>query len=311
MPAVTEIHQALLSTTALAKFEGKIVILLRNLNCSGIKSIELLAKIQRAGALTMANPFLPQPPLIPVSYPTRFELVTGAYLWDEIARVYLIEYAFVGTVAARLWEKAEDPTLHEMEILVSPDTLAINLGRQLGRALEQPQNHTILKILNGTNQFAIVVDGASRVIPLTFIAAGSDFYPNQLIPPLGQFRRAWHGNQPANVAFLTLAENWGEVYRRDVPHVSFQRLLSQRLCRFEPAADDQETQVRNRRDIHDICILVRATSTQQAQPLDPQAALILRPIVQEWVNFAFDNFISRNDLMEMVQEFNRLLRCVG
>jgi hypothetical protein len=259
----------------------------------------------------MANPFFPQPPLIPVNYPTRFELVMAAYLWDELARVYTIEYAFVGAIAARLWEKAEDPALLEMEILVSPETYATTLEHQLRLALQQPQNQTILKTLDGTNQFAIVVDRASRVIPLTFIACGEDFYPRQLIPPMGQFRRVWHGNLPANVDFLVLADNLGEAYRRFVPHVFFQHLLSQRLYRFEPAADDQETQKRNRRDIHDIGILLRATSTQQAQPFERRRALTLGPLIQQWVQYALDNFITRADMMTMIQEFNRLLGCVG
>jgi len=234
-------------------------------------------------------------------YPTRDELMKVAWRWDETARLYSITYAFVGTIAARLWDRTDDNELDEMEILVTPETLAN------GRAILlyiQDRNPTIFVKEAETDQMFITVDGL-RVIPMTFIAMNTEYYPNQLIPPVGtQFRRPCHGTLPANVRFMALDYDRPE-YRRSIPYVNFRDLLRQRLLRFAPNVEDERVQRRNRRDMEDIIIFLRGSAVDQDNAFPVGVAFVLHPTILRWLDFAMENFVPPTG--EMVAEFNRLL----
>jgi len=238
-------------------------------------------------------------------YPTHDELMNVAWTWDETARLYSITYAFVGTIAARLWERTGDNEIDEMEILVTPETLA-NGGAILSQI--QILNPTLYVKEAETDRMFIVVDGL-RVIPMTFVATNTESYPSQLIPPFGtQFRRPYHGTRPANVRFMALNCARAE-YRRSVPYVNFRDLLRQRLLRFAPNVEDERVEVRNRRDIDDIIIFLRASAVDQDDAFPVGVAFALHPTIVLWLDFARENFVTPT--AEMLAEFNRLIGATG
>jgi len=238
-------------------------------------------------------------------YPTRAELIKVAWTWDETARLYSITYAFVGTIAARLWDRTDDNELDEMEILVTPETLA-NEGAILSNI--QIRNPTIFVKEVETDRMFITVDG-QRVIPMTFIATNTESYPSQLIPPVEtQFRRPCHGTLPANVRFMALDYVRPE-YRRCIPYVNFRDLLRQRLLRFVPNVEDEQVQTRNRHDIQDIIIFLRGSAVDQDNAFPVGVACVLHPTIRLWLDFASENFVPPT--AEMFAEFNRLIGAPG
>src|SRR5271168_578641 len=52
------------------------------------------------------------------------DVLSAAFIWDEIAGHEELEYAFVGSFAARLNAINNDFLVHDLEILVDPDVLA-------------------------------------------------------------------------------------------------------------------------------------------------------------------------------------------
>jgi len=234
-------------------------------------------------------------------YPTFLELLRAAFLWDEAAAIYFIEYAFVGTVVARLRERAEYIEINAIEILVKQETLANNAASLIN--LKNQQTH-IFRLIDTTRQLVITLDG-TRVIPLHFIQTGTDNYPAQLIPPLDSPLRnpQIHGN--LFPTFILTALHPQPPYNRYVRCVRCSELLKQRLLRFNPFANDPVIQNQNDEDLADITAFLETTARDGDPPYPPGVARMLHPAIVRWIDYANQSSVPVTP--NIIAEFNRLL----
>lgn len=249
----------------------------------------------------MALPELPNVRYTHERYPTFLELLQAAYVWDEAARIYFIEYAFVGTIAARLRERSEDIEINAMEILVKPGTLANNAACLIN--IKNQQNH-VLRLVDTTQQLVLSLD-ETRVIPLHFIETGKENYPDELIPPLDSPLRnpQMHGTRFPTI--LLTALHTQPPYNRMVRCVRCSEVLKQRLLRFNSFSTDPIIQDQNYCDLTDIIVFVEGTAHDGDPVYPPGLARMLHPIIVQWLEYAERNLVSVTP--NMVAEFNRLL----
>jgi hypothetical protein len=234
-------------------------------------------------------------------YPTFLELLRAAYVWDETARIYFIEYAFVGTIAARLRERSEDIEINALEILVRPGTLANNAACLIN--IKNQQNH-VFRLVDSTKQLVLSLD-ETRVIPLHFIETGRDNYPDEFIPPIDSPLRnpQIHGSRFPTIILTALHTQ--PPYNRMVRCVRSSEVLKQRLLRFNAFSTDPIIQDQNYCDLTDIVVFVDGTAHDGDPPFPPGLARMLHPIIVQWLEYAERNLVSVTP--NMVSEFNRLL----
>jgi len=234
-------------------------------------------------------------------YPTFLELLQATFLWDEAARIYFIEYAFVGTVVARLRERAAYIEINAIEILVKPETLANNAACLIN--LKNQQTH-VFRLIDTTRQLVITLDG-TRIIPLHFIQTGTNNYPAQLIPPLDSNLRnpQIHGN--LFPTFILTVLHPQPPYNRCVRCLRCSELLKQRLLRFNPFANDPIIQNQNEEDLADITAFLETTARDGDPPYPPGAARMLHPTIVRWIDYANQSCVPVTP--NIVAEFNRLL----
>jgi len=234
-------------------------------------------------------------------YPTFLELLQAAYVWDEAARIYFIEYAFVGTMVARLRERSEDIEINAIEILVPPETLANHAERLIN--LKNQQNH-VFRLVDSTRQLVLLLD-QTRALPLHFIETGKDNYPTDLIPPLNSPLRnpQVHRDRPPTFTLTLLHETLP--YNRYVRCLRCHELLKQRLLRFNQFSNDPIIQDQNYGDLTDIAVFVEMTAQDGDPPYGPGLARMLHPTIVQWLQYTDQNLVPATP--NMVAEFNRLL----
>jgi len=249
----------------------------------------------------MAVPEMPNVRYTHERYPTFLELLQVAYVWDEAARIYFVEYAFVGTMAARLRERSEDIEINSVEVLVKSETLANNAASLIN--ITNQQNH-VFRIVDSTKQLVITLDG-TRVIPLHFIETGRDNYPAELIPPLDSPLRNPQIHGTRFPTFVLTALHTQPPYNRMVRCIRCNELLRQRLLRFNPFSTDPIIQDQNYCDLTDITAFVETSARDGDAAYPPGVARMLHPMIVQWLQYANQNLISVTPAM--VAEFNRLL----
>lgn len=249
----------------------------------------------------MATPVIPQLRYTHERYPTFTELLQAAFLWDEAARIYFIEYAFVGTVVARLRERSEHIEINAIEILVTPEILANNAASLIN--IRNQQNH-VFRLIETTRHLVIALDG-TRVIPLHFIQTGTDNYPAQLIPPLNSPLRNPQIHGTLFPTFILTLLHPNPPYNRLVPCIRSNELLKQRLLRFNPFTTNPIVQDQNYCDLEDITVFVGTTAHDGDPPYPPGVARMLHPTIVQWIEYANRNLVPAT--ANMVAEFNRLL----
>lgn len=229
----------------------------------------------------MANN-LPQPAHEIIFYPTIQESLRAVCNWHDVAVQFHLEYAFVGSIVA--WLRAgRNLQINSIEILVKPTTLA-NGAQTL---VDMKDQRTDILGITPANQFVVIVEG-NRVIPLEFVATGSNTYPNDFIPPY---------NSPArNAGHLNLQPTFGNIllryyppYNRWIPYINCRHLLLQRLLRFNPHAGNNEQKRQNYRYITDIMVFLKCTAEDRDDPFPPAVAQMLLQTVIAFIHYAANN----------------------
>ena len=192
--------------------------------------------------------YLPYPILSSIEDPTLEQLHYAACIWDMIAINSGLEYAFVGSIVARL--RANDDNAFEtntIEILVRPATLA-NGAKQL---VELRVRHQRYLGFTPTNQLVVIIEG-NKGIALQFFANRDGCYPQHFIPPnnSAMYTGEYAGLHPTfNYIYLY---GINPSVNRYLPCIRCRWLLVQRLFRFDPDSQDANKIDQN---IHDITTL--------------------------------------------------------
>ena len=226
--------------------------------------------------------------------PTFEQFRYAVNLWDQIAALSSLKYAFVGRVVAIL--KGRHCQIDGMEILVEPSAMKNNAAMLTQIANKFAKYFAITP----TNHHIIVIDG-NKGVALEFLTTGIDGYPN-FIPPYDSplYMTPHLGLQPT-FRFLSLGYPNDD---RRVPLVLGRELLGQRLSRFNPTTTDRYQKGRNYTDIQDIKLFLAYTASDLDEPYAPSDVARFLPIVRKWILYAesFGVLTSR----EEVNEWRRL-----
>ena len=216
-----------------------------------------------------------------ILHPWYNELLRAANIWDQIAYTEKLQYAFVGSFAARL--NGDDFPVYELEILVERSALADNSKRltDIMDAYFQvltitPSNRHILVI--GENE------GIGLGIAMRFFQTGTPEYPDEFIPPReSYFRNANHEGQTCTYRGQVLPYQYP--HNRFVPVLRFDLLLRQRLLRFDPDSADEDIRLESQRDVYEIRTFLRCAARDRDPPFAIEVANTLLPIVKSWIRY--------------------------
>jgi hypothetical protein len=229
----------------------------------------------------------PQSQYIHIAKPIFKQVLSAALIWDEIAESEGLEYAFVGSFAARFnANRNEEFQIYEIEILVEPAVLA-NYCETLTEIMRRnPNRMTITASDRGANRHIIVIDedGAPQGIALQFFATDTLEFPDPLVAPRESQFHAPESIQLKPTYRYQLVNNY-----RPLPILRFHFLLYQRLTRFDVNSTDRDICARNCRDIDDIKVFLRCTFMKTEYddcPFPPAVANSLLNTVRAWVRFA-------------------------
>ena len=228
--------------------------------------------------------YLPHPILSSIEDPTLQQLHLAACIWDFIATSSSLEYAFVGSIVARL--RANDDKAFEtntIEILVRPTTLA----NDAQRLVELKSTHQHFLGFTPTNQLLVIIEG-NKGIALQFFANGNGCYPERFIPPNNSptYTGEYAGLHPTfNHIYL---HGFNPSISRYLPFIRCRWLLVQRLFRFDPDSTDQNKQDQNVHDINDIKVFLKCTK-EDGDRIPPETVQHLLPKYRRWRIFASYN----------------------
>jgi hypothetical protein len=228
--------------------------------------------------------YRPHPTLSSIEDPTLEQLHRAACIWDVIATGFNLEYAFVGSIVARL--RADDDKAFEtntIEILVRPTTLA-NGARRLVELRSMNQH---LLGFTPTNQLLVITEG-NRGIELKFFANRDGYYPEDFIPPnnSSMYTGEYAGLHPTfDHIYL---HGFNPSINRYLPFIRCRWLLIQRLFRFDPDSPDQNRIDQNIRDINDIKVFLKCTK-EDGDRIPPGTVQLLLPNYRRWRIFASYN----------------------
>lgn len=219
--------------------------------------------------------------------PEFWEVLSAAFIWDEIADAEELEYVFVGSFAARFNAINNDFIVHDLEILVAPAVLANYHERLTDIMHRNPNRMAITRSDRGLNRHIIVTDEyAGRGIAVQFFATGTPEFPDQLVAPRdSHFRTLETIDMVETYRFQDAADQY---QLRPLPILRFHLLLHQRLTRFDTNSTDQDIAARNYRDIEDVVVFLQCTSNPNFgdSPLPPAMANSLLNNVRAWIRYA-------------------------
>jgi hypothetical protein len=216
--------------------------------------------------------------------PTFSDLWVAALRWDMLVARYHLSYAFAGSFAAKIRaDVGEDFPVLEIEIVVEHASYANN-GEALARILRENPNDVAV---TETNQH-IILTAAGGFQGVTFICSelGTNDYPQSFVP------RTVGGPE---YTFYKMPLSFDGI-ERWVPIIHSRLLLQQRLFRFDPAAVDDE---KNVRDVEEIRIFLHSSAVQdKTLPFPDQVGHELFPIVLTLIKYTQDRFVGteRGDL---------------
>lgn len=204
-----------------------------------------------------------------IPQPTTLELMSGVHIWDQIAGLANINYAFGSSVAAILNGGAHQ--VYELEIVVEPSATPRVLTNVMYRF---PEYLVITE--TGHN---IVVTGRNRGIAMNFVRLGEKGYPYNFILPYDSPDRPFeHRDWEPTIRFKHLACFQPE---RRVPVFMTGLLLFLSLTEF------YDTRVENRRAglINDIRVFLYSFC-ELDKPFPEDQAANIQPIVKYFIRYA-------------------------
>jgi hypothetical protein len=222
-----------------------------------------------------------------IKNPEFGEALSAAFIWDEIAEAEDLEYAFVGSFAARLNAINNEFLVHDLEILVDPAVLANYCQRLTDIMHRNPNRMAFTRSNRGASRHIIVIDEyAGRGIAVQFFATGTLEFPDPLVAPReSHFRTRENIDMVETYRYQDAADQY---QLRSLPILRFHLLLYQRLTRFDVNSTDQDIAARNYRDIDAIVVFLLCTSNPNFgdSPLPPAMANSLLNNVRAWVRYA-------------------------
>jgi hypothetical protein len=217
-----------------------------------------------------------------IRYPRYDELLCAAYAWDWIAYTERLQYAFVGSFAARM--NGDDFSVYELEILVDRGTLADDSKKLTDIMDRHFQDLTI----TSSNRHIIVIGNNAGIglgIAMRFFEVGTPEYPDEFIPPReSYFRNADHEGQTSTYRGQVLPYEYP--HNRCVQVLRFDLLLYQRLLRFDPDSADVDIRLQTQRDLYDIWTFLRCAVRERDPPFSVEAVNKLLPIVKSWIRYS-------------------------
>jgi len=219
-----------------------------------------------------------------IDKPSFEQVLEAALLWAEIAEREGLEYAFVGSFAARYNAGTNNFLVHDIEILVAPETLVNNCERLTAIMHRNPNRLTITPSESGANRHIIVIDeNAARGIALQLYVTGTFEFRDRLIAPRELLVR------DADIGLTATYRYQSAPYPNQnirFPILKFHLLLQQRLVRFDVNSNDQDICARNYRDIDDIQTFLHCTSGCRDYPFPPAVANNLLNTVRTYIRYA-------------------------
>jgi hypothetical protein len=214
--------------------------------------------------------------------PLLQEVQVAAYKWDHFATYNGLEYALVGSFAARL-QSGITFQLYDLEILLRPGVLANNKERLRELRRNWPGDQRLqITTDNGVTRDVIIIR-ENIGIALVFIEAGTKGYPDLCFPPASNSHSHYtHAGQPYSYLDLGYQGIQVPVLR---PHL----LLQQRLSCFEANSTDKESYFHTLHDSDDIQALLYSTSRVSA-PFSVDVAGSLVSKVRDWIKFMDESF---------------------
>ena len=210
----------------------------------------------------------------------------AAYIWDWIARLANLRYAFAGSFAAIL--KDATMQVHDIEIVLEPEVTRNNFER-LTRILNFPGIKPYVKVTKSNHNMVIIRENEG--VAFQFATLGTDGYPNMFIYPFdSHFPRAQHYGYEANIQYCYLKYPIGWI----VPVLRSRQLIEQRLYRFDPQ-DNENVKRRNIRDIYEIKTLLRSARIQREYQFHSSVTALFQHRVIEWIAYAERNFIGTTE----------------
>ena len=215
--------------------------------------------------------------------PTFDDLRRAADIWDWIARVANLHYAFAGSFAAAL--RGATMQIHDIEVVLEP-TATRNNFEWLTRILNHPRIKPLVGVTE-TNHHIVII-GENKGVAFQCSTLGTNGYPGAFIYPSGSsFHLAQYYGQEPTIQFLQIAYPSGRI----VPVLRSRFLIAQRLYRFNPLAVEYEER-RNIRDIFEIKTLLPFATSLGEYQFDRCAVARLQHRVIEWIAYAERNFIG-------------------
>ena len=209
------------------------------------------------------------------------ELLCAANIWDQIAYMEKLQYAFIGSFAARL--NGDDFPVYELEILVDPSALADN-SKRLTDIMDA---YFELLTITSSNRHILVIgdkEGIGLGIAMRFFQTGSPEYPEEFVPPReSYFRNADHEGQTCTYRGQALPYQYP--HNRFVPVLRFHLLLRQRLLRFDPESADENIRLQSLRDVYEIRTFLRCAVRERDPPFSVEDVNKLLPIVKSWIRY--------------------------
>lgn len=218
--------------------------------------------------------------------PTVNDLIMAADIWDWIARVANLHYAFAGSFAAALWGATMQ--IHDIEIVLEP-TATRNNFEWLQKILNHPRISPLVGVTETNHHIVIIRE--NKGIAFQCSTLGTNGYPGAFIyPPGSSFHPAQYYGYEPTIQFFQIAYP----SRRIVPVLRSRFLIEQRLYRFNPLATGYDER-RNIRDIFEIKTLLHSATRQGEYQFDRCAIARLQHRVIEWIAYAECNFIGTTE----------------
>jgi hypothetical protein len=250
----------------------------------------------------VGSPSIPTPPLLApppyevhlhrpspekfvmIPHPTHADLLTAAYLFDQIAQRYQLPYAIIGGLSAHILGGGRQTKT--LDILTAPRLS----GNQylLGPLLNDlwDQNPSQLQYTQTNRHGHIVVTRGNSGVPINFIDCVNNIYnfPN-LVGPTRPDGRPWNHEDPEptwDYRWIPTSPNFPGPIR--LPVVLPRLLLSQRILHFGRSHATVNTKTK---DVKDITVYLTALFRVDHQSFTDDEARILLPKIRDVLRFAY------------------------
>jgi hypothetical protein len=217
-----------------------------------------------------------------IPYPTHTDLLTAAYIFDQIALRSGIKYAIIGGLSAHILGSGR--RTRSLDILIEPRVIGNQsyLHPLLNDLFDQ--NPRYLQYTR-TNRFGhIVVTDGNAGVPVNFIDSVNNIFNfPKLVAPTQPDGRPWNQHDPEPTWKYQRVVLPGLQAPILLPVVLPRLLLYQRILHFERPDATLETKTN---DVKDMIVYLNALHGLQNESFTDQEAQILLPRIWEIMRFA-------------------------